>query len=325
MCRLALVLASLALLAGCGGGEEQTPASAPAQQTAPAARPARDVTFPSARGRDLAELTRGLQEGAVFAPSVSRLEVGDNRVGFALFDVAQNQVAADAVAVYVSRPDGSGLRGPFRAREETVAPDPPFRSRQAQADLERGGTFYVATIPVRRGGANVLTALAGVNGRTVRTSRFELPVGGDGPPGVGDRAISVHTQTEADVGGDLSKLTTRQPPSREMYRADFADVLGREPVVLLFATPALCQTRVCGPVVDVAEQVRVRAGEGVTFIHQEIYTDDDPSKGVRPPVARWGLPSEPWAFVIDRTGRITARFEGAFSAPELTRAIERVK
>ena len=31
---------------------------------------------------------------------------------------------------------------------------------------------------------------------------------------------------------------------------DFADVLGTKPVVIVFATPALCQSRVCGPVVD---------------------------------------------------------------------------
>ena len=41
-----------------------------------------------------------------------------------------------------------------------------------------------------------------------------------------------------------------------MHDVDFADVVGKKPTVLLFATPALCQSRVCGPVVDVAEQVK---------------------------------------------------------------------
>ncbi len=316
---LALALALLVLLAGCGGREDA--ASAPAAASPSAARP---VEFPPARGRTLAELTRGLPEGPVFAPSVSGLRVGDNRVGFALFDRGQNQITASAVALYSSRRDGSRLRGPFVARQHSVAPDPPFRSREAEADLERGETFYVARVPLQRGGSRVLTALAQFDGRTVRTSPFELPLTRGGPPAVGERAIPVHTETEADVGGDLSKLSTRTPPAREMHQADLAETLGREPVVLLFATPALCQTRVCGPVVDVAEQVRTRSGEGVTFIHQEIYRDDDPAKGVREPVARWRLPSEPWAFVIDRSGTIAARFEGAFSAEELSAALERV-
>ena len=37
-----------------------------------------------------------------------------------------------------------------------------------------------------------------------------------------------------------------------MHAKSFADVVGRKPVALLFATPQLCQSRVCGPVVDVA-------------------------------------------------------------------------
>jgi hypothetical protein len=110
-----------------------------------------------------------------------------------------------------------------------------------------------------------------------------------------------------------------------MLQKDFSEVVGKEPVVLMFATPALCQTRVCGPVVDIAEQVRARSGEGVTFIQQEIYEDNDPNKGVREQVAEWNLQSEPWTFVIDRSGKIAERFEGAFSVGELQRAVEKVK
>jgi hypothetical protein len=113
-----------------------------------------------------------------------------------------------------------------------------------------------------------------------------------------------------------------------MLQTDFADVLSKQPVVLLFATPALCQSRTCGPVVDIAEQVRAQNGRGVTFIQQEIYQNNDPGPNgdnYRPQVLTWHLPTEPWAFVIDRRGRIAARFEGVFSVGELARAVERVK
>ena len=95
--------------------------------------------------------------------------------------------------------------------------------------------------------------------------------------------------------------------------------------MLLFATPALCQSRTCGPVVDIAEQVRAENGKGVTFIQQEIYQDNDANKPVRPQVATWRLPTEPWAFVIDRQGKVTARFEGVFSTGELARAVAKVQ
>jgi hypothetical protein len=40
-------------------------------------------------------------------------------------------------------------------------------------------------------------------------------------------------------------------------------------------------------------------------------------------VRQWGLPTEPWAFVVDRHGRIAARIEGAYSVRELTAAVKK--
>ena len=47
------------------------------------------------------------------------------------------------------------------------------------------------------------------------------------------------------------------------------------------------------------------------FIHQEVYVDNDPGKGLREPLRRFNLRSEPWLFVIGRDGRVTARLEGS--------------
>jgi peroxiredoxin len=142
-------------------------------------------------------------------------------------------------------------------------------------------------------------------------------------PRAGDRAPSIHTPTAADAGNDLEQITTRVPPDTQ-NRADFADVLGKEPVVLLFATPQFCQSRVCGPVVDVAEQVKEEYGEEAEFIHMEIFNENDPGKGVRPQVRAFHLPSEPWLFVIDRQGTIRTAIEGAFGVERLTDAVEGV-
>ena len=130
-----------------------------------------------------------------------------------------------------------------------------------------------------------------------------------GVPRVGERPPRIHTPTPESVGGDLSKITTRIPPETQ-NQVDFADALGKKPIVLLFATPQFCQSRVCGPVVDVAEQVKEKYGDKVDFIHMEIYNDNDPSKGVRPQVRAFHLPGEPWLFVIDRTRRRPDRDRG---------------
>jgi hypothetical protein len=171
-----------------------------------------------------------------------------------------------------------------------------------------------------------MVAVAVLGGRLVRTNPYGVEVGarGSGPPQVGERAIRIHTPTVASASGDISAIDTRQPPAPQLHRVDFADVLGRRPVVLVFATPLLCQSRVCGPVVDVAAQVQHRFGSRVAFIHQEIYRDNDVAKGFRPQVAAWRLPTEPWTFVIDRRGVVRERFEGALSARELERAVATV-
>jgi len=39
----------------------------------------------------------------------------------------------------------------------------------------------------------------------------------------------------------------------------------------------------------------------------------------------WGLPSEPWIFVVDRDGLVTASFEGIVSEEELQAAVEAVR
>jgi hypothetical protein len=319
-------LVAVALATGCasGGPTDQATVASPS----PAAGTA-TASFPAADGRSLWQLVARLPDGPQLVPGASALEVGRNRVAFVLVDRAKRQVSASAVALYTSRRDGTQLRGPYVARRERLDVDEEFRSGRSARDLVGAASFYVAEVPFRRRGPRLLTALARLDGRLVASASLHVEVGADGgPPDVGERAVAVHTETAEDVGGDLSRLSTREPPLPAMHEHDLADVLGRRPVALVFTTPQLCRTRVCGPVLDIAEQVRVRSGGDVAFIHQEIYVDDeaslddDPSLAVRPQVTAWGLSSAPWAFVIDRSGKIVARFEGAFSARELTEAVQ---
>jgi hypothetical protein len=323
--RLIAILLAAVALSGCGSGGDDG-GNAPAPPEPAAARPA---DFPAAKGKTLKQLTAGLEQAAVLNPSSasSQKPGSDNRLGFAIVDRANKQIDVSEVAVYTARQNGSGLRGPFAARKESLDVASPYRSAQTDSDLASGKTFYVAEPSYDGSGPHVAVGLVRVGGRlVVADPPMALNVRAKGgPPDVGDRAIRVDTLTGADVGGDLKKISTRVPPPAEMLKTNFADVLGKKPVVLLFATPALCQSRTCGPVVDIAEQVRAQNGGGVTFVQQEIYQDNDPNKPLRPQVSAWRLQTEPWAFVIDRRGRITARFEGVFSTGELARAVAQVR
>jgi hypothetical protein len=317
---------SAALLSACGGGEDEgsSATNAPAAAQAP---PAQAADFPSAKGKTLMELQEGLPEGPILAPSVSLLEVGSNRLAFGLFDAARKQLSGAQVALYTARPDGSGLRGPFPARTESLAVKPQFQSRQTAEDPDAARGVYVADVPFKRNGPMLVAALARFDGRLVATTSFDLRVGAKGatPPDVGERAPAVETETVADSGGDLSRIDTRIPPVRELHEESLVDVLGKRPVVLVFATPQLCQSKVCGPVVDVALQVKIEVGDDVAFIHQEIFRENTIDKGYRPQVAAFKLPSEPWVFVIDGAGIVRERFEGAVSVAELSRAVAKIR
>src|SRR3954470_16767676 len=318
---LAVPLAGLAAGCGSGGGDgDNTPAAQP-QPTAKA------EDFPSSKGRTLPDMIGNLPGGPVLAPSVSVLQKGTNRIGFALFDNAGKQLSGAGVALYIGATDGSSARGPFLARSESLKVAPQFESKQTATDPDAARGVYVADVPFKKDGKYAMLAIAKLDGRLVATSPIGVQVGGKKvvPPGVGDKAPVIHTLTPADVAGDVKQIDTRIPPAPSLLKDDFADVVGKKPVVLTFATPQLCQSRVCGPVVDVVDQVQAKVGDKVCFIHQEIYEDNDVSRGLRSQLGPYHLQTEPWTFVIDRNGVISTRFEGAFSAGELERAVAKVQ
>jgi hypothetical protein len=313
------VLLAALVSGGCGGdaAEENT------QEPPPEARPEQ---FPKSEGKTLVELRKELPAaGPVLAPSVTQFTVGDNRLGFGLFTASRAQIADAPAAVYVAPAGGGGAKGPYLARYESLEVKPQFQSQSSAADPDAAKSVYVAEIPFKRPGKYDLLGMARLDDRLVAATSAlpQLTVAAeDVVPAPGDKAPVIDTPTEADAGGDIESIDTRVPPST-MHEENFADVVGKEPVVLVFATPRLCQSRVCGPVVDVAEQLKADYGDRANFIHMEIFRDNDVNKGYRPQVAAWRLPSEPWVFTIDREGRVAARLEGAFSPRELEGAIQK--
>jgi hypothetical protein len=207
---------------------------------------------------------------------------------------------------------------------ESLATKPAFRAQTTSSDPDAASVVYVADVDFPKDGEWRIAALIKRGDKLTATVLPSAVVGEFGRvPRPGEKAPSIHTPTVSDAGGELGKITTRIPPDTQ-NRVDYADVLGKKPAVLLFATPQFCQSRVCGPVVDVAEQVKETYGDRAAFIHMEIYKDNNPSKGVMPQVRAFHLPTEPWLFVIDRNGVIRTAIEGAFSVEKLTQAVEAV-
>src|SRR5690242_7055692 len=91
--RLLLALLALVLpaaLAACGGSNSGgNSASTPAQPQPTAT--AED--FPAAKGHTVPDIVNNMPSGPNLAPSVSVLDKGTNRMGFALFDNAGKQLS----------------------------------------------------------------------------------------------------------------------------------------------------------------------------------------------------------------------------------------
>ena len=318
-----VALAVLALALGACGGSKPGTAAAP-ELPVPSGRP-QDFPKP-APGETLDDLDASLPAGPILTPAVSVLDKGKNRFGFALFDEARTQLSGAQVAIYTARPDGTRVRGPFVARSESLAVTSGFASRTTTQDPDAAKSVYVADVPFDRKGEVAVSALVRLDGRLMRTAPAAMRVGSKGatPPRVGDRAVAIDTETVASAGGDIASIDTRTPPAPELHRENFRDVLGKRPAVLVFATPQLCQARVCGPVVDVALQVKSTTDDRVAFVHQEVFKENRVELGVRPQLGAWRLATEPWVFVVDRKGVVRARFEGAMSVGELQRAVAKV-
>jgi hypothetical protein len=318
------------LLGGCGGGEDpdpaepRGPASAQLRRELATATRVDPASFPVADGRSLREIADTLDgSGPQLAPATASLRTGERvRLAFGLIDQQTGFVYAPTV-VYVARGARGRARGPFVAPPDLLVTDPPFRSRTAASEEDPFAAVYEASVPFEEPGRYHVLAVSKVAGglygagitMTVRSAA------GDPVPAVGEPAPRVRTDTLAAAGGNAAAIETRVPPDT-MHDVDFAGVAGRKPVALLFATPQLCQSRVCGPVVDIAEQLKRTYGDRMAFIHQEVYVGNQLDKGLRPPLRAFGLRTEPWLFTVDRRGRIAARLEGSFGFTAFKRAIE---
>lgn len=141
-------------------------------------------------------------------------------------------------------------------------------------------------------------------------------------PAPGAPAPRVPTPTVTDPMG-VDPICTRNPPC-PLHQQSLSDVLGGgKPAAVMFATPALCESRYCGPVLDDMLKMVDQFQDRITFVHVEIYTSLD-GRNTLPAVQAWGLPGEPWLFGVDATGNVVARLDGAFGHDEQQRLLERL-
>jgi hypothetical protein len=300
--RLAAVVGALLLVAACSTGGGTTPSGA----TTPVPSVAGSGGSPSV------------------LPSIisSELVVGHNRILFSFLDSSgAKPVAAPDRTVKVSFTGPNG--------EVVTAPDGTFIWA-----IEDVSGVYVTEADFPSAGdwtADFTTAAPGAPEETIpyrfqvkQDANVVLP---------GEPAPSVDTPTLSDVGGDVRQLSTDEHPDMAFYETSVADALAaKKPFVLVFATPAFCQTRTCGPTLEKVKEV-AKSHPDVTFINVEPYKTTFEDGQLRPVLSAsnslqtvpaadaFGLLTEPYVFIVGSDGKVAASFELIFTPQEMDAAI----
>ena len=262
--------------------------------------------------------------------TTSELVVGQNRFAFGL--MKQNTLLADAVAavrVFDIRNEDAKLvaeaPAPYRRLEVVedgkpvhVHPDGTRHVHDATTDV-RG--IYVAQVTFDRPGAWGVEVLARRDDGPAEATRFSVDVlAVPRTPALGAAAPRSRNLVAGDVP-ELKQIDSSEPPDPRLHQVRIADAIARgKPQVIVFASPRLCTSRVCGPVVDVVRTLIPAYGERVAFVHQEIWPRDSYQE-LTTTVKEWNLRSEPWIFLVDGTGIIRAKFEGLTTRRELEAAV----
>lgn len=210
-----------------------------------------------------------------------------------------------------------GTTGVFKGES-----DAPFKGE----GLEGGGVYIAHLSFDKPGDWGVEVTARRPNGSRL-SQRLPINVI-DAPlvPAVGQPAPMTHNPTAKDVA-DVETIDSGRPPD-DMHQVSIADAIQQHrPTLVVFASPAFCTSKTCGPEVKAIQGLEPAYRDRLTFIHVEIYRDfkPDPTKRqLAQAVLDWRLQTEPWVFTIDSKGIIQSRFEGPTARDEVKAAIEQL-
>ena len=255
----------------------------------------------------------------------SELPKGPARFLFSLTDRANNLIAAPDLAVHLQFYD-------VDLASETVVFEADAEFLWA-IEGERG--LYATQVTYPDAGRWATRFTAKYPDGSTKTVRLEYDVVEAGSTvAIGAKAPSIETPTIASAGGAVRAVSTDQEPEERFYTTSVDDALAAaKPFVLVFATPAFCETQICGPTLETVKEVAADYKD-LTFINVEPYVmkfendslqpelDDTGQLKAAPWTDAFGLRTEPWVFVVGSDGTVRAKFEAVLSADELRSAID---
>jgi hypothetical protein len=285
------ILLLVLILAACSANSNMPTSAHFTPQSSMGLTPNADATTP----------TQGFQANL----ANSRLVVGPNR--FALGLIQNGRALKDAMVRVTFFDLNSGT-----PVEKNQADAPYYGDNLGEAGVYVTHTTFDAP---GKWGAEVNAQQSGQAAQIERIG-FEV-IDHDTIPNVGEPAPRSKNLTLKEVGGDVHKLSSAVDGDDYLHTMTISEaVTSGKPSVILFATPAFCTSRTCGPSHQVVEALAQNYHDQVNFIHIEVYKD---FKTFAPADAmlEWHLETEPWLFFVDKNGKIVERFEGGITTREI--------
>jgi hypothetical protein len=196
---------------------------------------------------------------------------------------------------------------------------------------EGRGVYQAEDVTFDRAGFWQLDVTADVDGLGVRRASRTFAVLDDPAyPAPGDdapRTTNLTLESDAPAAAlDSRAAGGGEVPDPELHEWTIAQAIRRgRPALVVFATPAFCASRFCGPVTDVVSNLAADYGDRAVFIHVEIWNDFE-QQALNEAAAEWlfrdGNLTEPWTFLIGPDGTIVDRWATLFREDEVRAALE---
>ena len=257
----------------------------------------------------------------------SALGVGPNRVAIGFFNSDRGVIDDVSVQAAFSPANGAPNAAPIGVELTPIRIEDHAGGQHAAGDALL--TVYGATVDFPAAGDWRVALELSRDGATVQQLAATFNVFEDLPhPAVGEAIPPTEQTVLADVD-ELAAIDTSETPDDALHELTVAEALELDrPLVIGFATPAFCETRMCGPVVEgVLRPLSERYGESVHVLHIEPFDIAQARSGELVPVPameEWGLATEPWVFVTDAEGRVVAKFEGPVTIEEVESVLRKI-
>jgi hypothetical protein len=160
-------------------------------------------------------------------------------------------------------------------------------------------------------------------------SRIPAP----GMPAPRTETLTLDSKDVDDASIDSMAVAGDGIPDPELHEWSIAEAIEQgRPALVLFGTPAFCESQFCGPEVTELQRLAGEHPDRAVYIHVEIWKDFDAQpQVVNKGAAAWllrelpdGTPemTEPWLFLIGADGIVADRWGPLFDTAEVAAALE---